>query len=200
MSQNEGSDSDGNEIQENVTGNHSGIGHDVGGESPKPQENNESSDENYDRGVFVGAGGAIDSGANGHAGGKEELNPHQVAVIERHIAEHYSGPVPAAKEMKRYAEIDPSFPDRMMTMAEKQQDANIRIAERLSKSEAFSVPVVAICAAVLPWGICALCIWQGYAIPAWISGGAGLLTASAQLIRSIKGETHPESEEKTDSK
>jgi uncharacterized membrane protein len=188
MSQNEGSDSDGNENQENVTGNHSGIGHDVGGESPKPQENNESSDENYDRGVFVGAGGAIDSGANGHAGGKEELNPHQVAVIERHIAEHYSGPVPAAKEMKQYAEIDPSFPDRMMTMAEKQQDANIRIAERLSKSEAFSVPVVAILAIVLPWGICAFCVAKGYAFPAWVSGGAGFLTSAAQIIRSIKGD------------
>ena len=33
---------------------------------------------------------------------------------------HYHGPIPSSNEMERYSKIDPTLPDRIMTLAERQ--------------------------------------------------------------------------------
>lgn len=43
------------------------------------------------------------------------------------VEAEYSGPIPTPEMMRTYHEIDPSLPDRIMTMAEKANDAAIRL-------------------------------------------------------------------------
>lgn len=51
-----------------------------------------------------------------------EENRRTALTIMRRAQLQYSGPVPISTEMARYKEIDPSFPERFMRMAEKQVD------------------------------------------------------------------------------
>jgi uncharacterized membrane protein len=41
-------------------------------------------------------------------------------IVMRRMVAQYSGPVPHSGEMQRYGEIDPTFPERFMAMAERQ--------------------------------------------------------------------------------
>ena len=202
MQGNEGSDSSGNETDEasGVARDHEGPRHSDGSRPAQFANKRKKVNENDDREILMGSDRAVDSRSGRSRESGQPIDFKDAKVIASLVAEHHSGPMPSSKELRAYKQIDSSLPNRMMTMAEKQQDANIRIAERLSKSEAFSVSIVAVCAAVLPWVICAFCIWQGDAIPAWISGGAGFVTASAQLIRSIRGEAHSDDKEESGSK
>ena len=66
----------------------------------------------------MGAGGYIDPHADGERTQEQSIDPADAEFIARIYAEHYSGPMPPSNELSRYAAIDPTFPDRMMTMAE----------------------------------------------------------------------------------
>lgn len=44
------------------------------------------------------------------------------AVHQQHVIASYSGPLPPAREMQALAMIDPDFPERLIRMAEKEQD------------------------------------------------------------------------------
>ena len=52
--------------------------------------------------------------------------------------ELYSGPIPSPALMKGYAEIDPTFPDRILRMAEKSNDADIEDQHSIVRSDNFS--------------------------------------------------------------
>src|SRR5690606_4196039 len=60
-----------------------------------------------------------------------------------HLAEHRaemmvqtrSGPVPDAEEMKRYADIDPSFPERFIALAEKQIEHRMTVEREAVAAE-----------------------------------------------------------------
>lgn len=53
------------------------------------------------------------------------------------VEAEYSGPIPTPEMMRTYYEIDPSLPDRIMSMAEKANDAAIRY--NLAKAELVEV-------------------------------------------------------------
>lgn len=56
---------------------------------------------------------------------------HEVQSITQTVA--YSGPLPSADEMEKYRRISADWPERIIAMAEKEQDA--RLAEMKKKSE-----------------------------------------------------------------
>ena len=61
-------------------------------------------------------------GADGQYYSKDDagrVSAHGFQVIQ-------SGPIPPVSEMLEYKKVSPDFPDRIMTMAEKQQDTNIK--------------------------------------------------------------------------
>lgn len=121
--------------------------------------------------------------------------PKQLSVDERqlnalisHVERHYQGPIPDPEAMRKYGEIDESFPNRMMTMAEKDQDSNIRVDERMSKAEARSFTIVSIGVTVLPWVYSLLAPLVHAPVSTIVIGAvAGCLTAGAQLVRAING-------------
>ena len=49
------------------------------------------------------------------------------------IEQHYRGPIPPASELEKLAQIDPTFPNRVMKMAENHNHANTKAREVLIK-------------------------------------------------------------------
>lgn len=62
---------------------------------------------------------------------KRSNNSNNMVVRQTTIAQSYSGPLPLAAEMERYACIDPTLPDRIMSLAE-QQSAHRQSLERMA--------------------------------------------------------------------
>lgn len=60
------------------------------------------------------------------------LVPDSLLKIESEMS-HYSGPIPMPADMERYKLISPDLPSRIMSMAEKEQIANIEERERESR-------------------------------------------------------------------
>lgn len=51
----------------------------------------------------------------------EESRPRATVLMSRMVSRAYRGPVPHAEEMGRYKDVDPSFPERFVQMAEREQ-------------------------------------------------------------------------------
>ena len=60
-------------------------------------------------------------------------NVSATIVAEQTISEKHSGPIPHPEIMRGYSSIDPSFPERIMKMAERNNDASIEHEEYLIK-------------------------------------------------------------------
>jgi Predicted membrane protein len=60
--------------------------------------------------------------------------PAAVQRVHVEQSEIYEGPLPHPDIVKAFKEIDPSFPDRIFSMAEKHADADIRMQDRISKA------------------------------------------------------------------
>jgi uncharacterized membrane protein len=48
--------------------------------------------------------------------------------------EEYSGPIPPPETLKKFGDIDPGIPNKIMEMAEKQNDAEVKMKNRWSFS------------------------------------------------------------------
>lgn len=59
----------------------------------------------------------------------EEKRNEARAVLHR-ISMHYAGPIPMAAEMQRLAQVDPTFPERIMRIYEKQVDHRHNLEEK----------------------------------------------------------------------
>lgn len=105
----------------------SGSGGEPGGDTPPSQE--EGAEE--EQALEPQGDDAEDGGTEGPSGGLprrmeailERLptpDRREAEIIMRQMVAQYSGPVPHAGEMARYKEIDPSFPERFVRMAEGQ--------------------------------------------------------------------------------
>lgn len=60
-----------------------------------------------------------------------EKLPPKLPQTQKITAGFYSGPIPPAKEMEHYQQIDSSFPARIMKMAEKEQEHKIKMDEKV---------------------------------------------------------------------
>lgn len=52
-------------------------------------------------------------------------------VQQKQTQKYYSGPVPNAEELKKYNEVNPSFAERLLAMAEKEQANRILLNEKV---------------------------------------------------------------------
>ncbi len=66
-----------------------------------------------------------------------EHRPQVELIIEQAVSEvvHHSGPLPHASELARYNDIDASFAERIVRMAEREQEQRHAKAVRLSEQE-----------------------------------------------------------------
>ena len=60
-----------------------------------------------------------------------------------------NGPIPPPSMLGLYGEVSPDLPDRIMRMAEKDQDAQVKVIDRASSAEAFGVRVGALAPLIL---------------------------------------------------
>ncbi|WP_165776765.1 DUF2335 domain-containing protein [Bifidobacterium simiarum] len=113
-------------------------------------------------------------------------------ILER----RFSGPLPSPEVLAGYGDIDPSLPGRIVSMAERQLDANIRNESRLTLSESVSVAVASVAASVLPWCVCVVSILAGQNAAAVLGGAAGVAVAGVSVVRAIRGVREPKGGEK----
>lgn len=102
----------------------------------------------------------------------------------------HSGPLPPPDTLKGYAEIDPSFPERIMKMAEENNKANIRHEEliirqvgsikKLGTILSFIIGMAGLCGGII-FGILG---FSGVAISSIIAGIAPVLIASINAVSS----------------
>lgn len=121
---------------------------------------------------------------------KKQLTRHTATSV--HLQQSYSGPIPQADQMSQYADIDPTFPQKIMDMALKeqqhrfdkekseQQRANevIRTNAFLAKCGIFS----AVGCVFLVMLAAVLCAFAGQTLPATIIGGGGLAVIVTVLV------------------
>lgn len=72
----------------------------------------------------------------------EQNVTHQPTIAHQEITQQlYQGPIPHPDILKGFKDVDASFPERIMKMAEKHADASIREQDRISRSNAI-VPII----------------------------------------------------------
>lgn len=68
---------------------------------------------------------------------KEENEEFVTQVVERFLVEQsFRGPIPPAEELKKYRQVEKTAPDRIIRMAEMQQEASIKNKEYALKMNA----------------------------------------------------------------
>ena len=113
---------------------------------------------------------------------KELLQIRQIAAEM-----HYSGPIPPASEILKYKEVSPDFPDRVLSMTERQQEANISIAHRMSKAQALSTVITVLLSWLIPLISISLGLLLHANLGVWIGAVCALPTVAVQLIRAFQG-------------
>lgn len=68
---------------------------------------------------------------------KKTASPKVNAQIQHTTQEVYTGPIPHPDILKGFAEIDSSFPERIIKMAEKHNESNVLQKNRISWSNAY---------------------------------------------------------------
>ena len=69
-----------------------------------------------------------------HRTGKSSRKLQQKRKLSLQLTEYHSGPLPKPETLLRYDEISKGFAERVIRMAEKEQEANIFIKKKLAKS------------------------------------------------------------------
>jgi len=67
------------------------------------------------------------------SGNPSEEKNENVIVYEQEVSVRYQGPIPDPYTFYKLKEVDPSFPERVMKMAESNNDVEIKIKEQKSK-------------------------------------------------------------------
>ena len=78
------------------------------------------------------------------------------AELEVRYTEMADGAIPPPMMLRAYGDIDPSYPDRIFTMAEKEQDAQIKVTRLGANAEAFAVIAGAIVTPIVAIGLLVL--------------------------------------------
>ena len=70
-----------------------------------------------------------------------QKNEHSLIFSQQEIGEIYQGPIPDPAMLEGYKNTDPSFPERIMSMAEKHNAADIKIKNRFSLANLI-IPII----------------------------------------------------------
>lgn len=113
--------------------------------------------------------------------GNKSRRNHPLATQQTTIIKQsYSGPLPLAAEMERYANIDPTLPDRIMSLAEQQSIHRQRLENMAMASSDYQRRRGSYCATTIALSSIAggvWCITQGYSA----QGLAAILVPIAAL-------------------
>lgn len=63
------------------------------------------------------------------------IKQEQFAIEQRFESRFFSGPLPPSEELKAYAEIAPQFPERIFSMAEKEQEHRHHIEKQRVRAQ-----------------------------------------------------------------
>jgi len=112
-------------------------------------------------------------------------NQHEQPIVgTRQISEYYQGPLPDPEMLERYRNADPSFPERIMRMAEAHNAADVTTKGRISLSN-LVIPIIGqVFTLMLGAGSILACVYlakSGYtgAAVATIAGGFSPMVISA---------------------
>ena len=110
-------------------------------------------------------------------------------VIVEHRGESYSGPIPDPETLEKYKNAGPSFPERIMKMAEAHNEANVKTKNRLSLANLI-IPIIgqAITLILAASGItaCVVLARAGYTGPAVTSIIIGFSPIIIETFRSFR--------------
>ena len=78
--------------------------------------------------------------ANESPNSSQQRDP-SIVLTHREVSETFQGPLPAPETLEQYKDADPSFPERIMRMAEAHNAADIKTKNRISLSN-LVVPII----------------------------------------------------------
>ncbi|MFO7775469.1 MAG: DUF2335 domain-containing protein [Candidatus Hydrogenedentota bacterium] len=104
-----------------------------------------------------------------------QLSQRSLGIIQQY---HYQGPLPPAKALREYGDIDPSFPERCIRMAEQEQQHRHDIQRKKVDAEVASIRRGQLGAIVL--GLVALIAAVPVAI--WSNAAAGVFVALFGMV------------------
>lgn len=107
------------------------------------------------------------------------LSKDQQTILSRGmfaIQQSYSGPLPPAREFKGYKEVMPDAPERILTMAEKNQEHRIELTNKSEKHDYIKTLLGQIFAFVLSLSFGGGAIYLGIEGHDWLAGILGCTT------------------------
>lgn len=132
--------------------------------------------------------GGMVVGRQDHSSGDESGEPlteHQIIQI----AQRYQGPLPHPQEFAGFEEVLPGAADRILSMAEKRQQAEIDQQLMTSRAEARAFVGAAWAVSFFPWALTLLTaglLAVGQTMPAAAAGIAAALSAGPQIIAATR--------------
>jgi uncharacterized membrane protein len=112
-------------------------------------------------------------------------NAVTVDTVEHVIIRQYNGPIPPASELQGLQSIEPSFPERVMRIAEKHADADIRKKDRFSIAPIIG-QIASFLIACMGFGIGVIFAFKGIetgAVTAIIGGIAPIIIAALSNLK-----------------
>ena len=117
-------------------------------------------------------------------------NQIQHQEISQHIREEiHSGPIPTPETLDGYKKTDPSFPERIVKMAEAHNDADVRTKNRISLSNLILPIIGQLLTFFLAGGGIVACIYlarAGYTIPSIAAVTSTFLPIIIGTIRNLR--------------
>ena len=114
---------------------------------------------------------------------------NQPVVFEHEISETYIGPLPNPLFLEKYKSIDPSFPERVMKMAEAHNAADVTTKSRISMSHLIAPIMGQVLTFLLGAGGILACIYlarAGYTGPSIAAVASAFSPIAIRAIRSIR--------------
>lgn len=106
--------------------------------------------------------------------------------VEAYAAEfHYSGPLPHPRDLEKYNEIIPDGANRIMVMAEKQQEHRFKLEEKAVSAQVKQSgigQVFGLVVCLVGLGISALLGLYGHELASGILGGGGLVGLASVFV------------------
>ena len=115
----------------------------------------------------------------------------QQQEIAQHIHQElmYSGPIPAPETLEGYKKTDPSYPERIMKMAEAHNAADVTAKNRISLSDLITPLIGQVFTLILGAGGILACIYlamAGYTLPAIVAVVGGFSPVAAGAFKTIR--------------
>ena len=102
---------------------------------------------------------------------------------------HVSGPLPVASEFARYESALPGAGDRILTMAELNQEAQIKALDRESTASRAGFLISTTALSVFPYAALGATVWlaqSGHEALAWLAGALTALAGGPQVVITIR--------------